>query len=119
MNVADLGGLAEDEEIVVAAHLAIPGIEARAAIAFLVEAERLDHGAHGAVEHQDALGCEAAQRLLGARHGHRHGRLGRHPAPLAPTLSPMGRGSTPCSRLASWLARRPSRRHTPKTKAAR
>ena len=68
MDVADLGRLAEDEQIVVAAHFAVPGVEARAAIAFLVEPERLDHGAHGAVEHQDALGRDAAQRLLGGRH---------------------------------------------------
>src|SRR5262245_16466327 len=106
MNLADLGGLAEDEQIVVAAHLAVPGIEARAAIALLVEPERLDHGAHGAVEHQNALSREAAERLLGARHGYRHGgRLGRHPTPLTPTLSPVARGSA----VGSWLGRRPSK----------
>ena len=60
MNLADLRRLAQDEEIVVAAHLAVPGIEARAAIALLVEPERLDHRAHGTVEHQDALGRDAA-----------------------------------------------------------
>jgi len=65
MNVADFLGLAENEEIVVAAHLAVPGIEARAAIAFLIEPERLDHGAHGAVEHENALGRDATKRLLG------------------------------------------------------
>src|SRR5262249_57612989 len=87
-----------------AAHLAVPGIEARAAIAFLVEPERLDHGAHGAVEHQDALGREAAERLLGAGRGYRHrGRLGRHPTPLTPTLSPAGPGTPP----SSCLGRRP------------
>ena len=58
-------GAAEIEQIVVAADLAVPGVEARAAITFLVEAERLDHGAHGAVEHQDALGGEPAQRRFG------------------------------------------------------
>ena len=46
---------AEIEQVVVAAHFAIPGVETRSAIAFLVELERLDHGAHGTVEHQDAL----------------------------------------------------------------
>ncbi len=65
MNVTDLGRLAENKEVVVAAHLAVPRIESRAAIAFLVEPERLDHGAHGSVEHEDALGRDAAQRLLG------------------------------------------------------
>ncbi len=56
---------AEIEQIVVAAHLAVPGVEARAAKAFLVEPERLDHRAHGAVEHQNALGGETAQRRFG------------------------------------------------------
>ena len=64
MDVADRFRLAEDEQIVVAAHLPVPGIEARAAIALLVEPERLDHGAHGAVEHQDALGRELAERCV-------------------------------------------------------
>ena len=71
MNVADFFRLAEDEQVVVAAHLPVPGIEARAAIAILVEPERLDHGAHGAVEHQDALGREAAERgVVGSRRHH-------------------------------------------------
>src|SRR5262249_30488980 len=106
MNVADLRGLAEDEQVVVAAHLAVPGIEARAAIALLVEPERLDHGTHGAVEHQNALGREAPQPLLGGGHGYRNrGRRGRHPTPLTPALSPTARGSA----VGSWLGRRPSR----------
>ncbi len=64
MNGAHRVGPAEIEEIVVAAHLAVPGVEAGAAIALLVETERLDHRPHGAVEHQDALGGETAQRLF-------------------------------------------------------
>ena len=56
---------AEIEEIVVAAHFAVPGVEAGAAKAFLVEPERLDHRAHGAVEHENALSGEAAQRGFG------------------------------------------------------
>ena len=63
MDVAHRAGLAEDQQVVVAAHLAVPGVEARAAIAFLVEPERLDHGAHGAVEHQDALAHQPLQRF--------------------------------------------------------
>ena len=55
MDVAHRVRPAEVQQVVVAAHLAVPGVEARAAIALLVELERLDHGAHGAVEHQDAL----------------------------------------------------------------
>ncbi len=61
MDVAHRVRLAEDEQIVVAAHLAVPGVEARAAIALLVEPEPLDHGAHGAVEHQDALAQQPQQ----------------------------------------------------------
>ena len=67
VDLANLRRLAEDEQVVVSAHLAVPGIEARAAIALLVEPERLDHGAHGAVQHQDALRGEAAKGLLGGR----------------------------------------------------
>ena len=59
MNLAHRVRPAQIEQIVVAAHFAVPGIEARAAEVLLVELERLDHRAHGAVEHQDAL----AQRL--------------------------------------------------------
>ena len=55
MDIADRIGPAEVEQIVVAAHLAIPGIEARTAVAFLVQLQRLDHGAHGTVEHKNAL----------------------------------------------------------------
>ena len=58
MDVAHGVGTAQVEEVVVAAHLAVPRVEPRAAIAFLVEPEPLDHRAHGAVEHQDALGGE-------------------------------------------------------------
>ncbi len=61
MDFPDRVGLREDQQVVVAADLAVPGIEARAAIAALVELELLDHGAHGAVEHQDALGRDAAE----------------------------------------------------------
>src|SRR5215813_10160971 len=48
-------GTAEIEQIVVAPHLTIPRVEARAAIAFLAQLQRLDHGAHGTVEHKNAL----------------------------------------------------------------
>ena len=68
-------GAAEIEQIVVAAHLAVPGVEARAAIALLVELHLLDHRAHGAVEHQDALGGELSEQISGAgvgRAGHVH-----------------------------------------------
>ncbi len=62
MDVADRVGPGEVEQIVVAAHLAVPRVEAGTAVARLVEAEGLDHGAHGAVEHEDALGRGLAER---------------------------------------------------------
>ena len=62
MDVAHRVRPAQIEQVVVAAHLAVPGVEARAAIALLVELERLDHGAHGAVEHQDALAQRSMKR---------------------------------------------------------
>ena len=69
MDVAHRLRPGEVEQIVVAAHFAVPGIEARAAVAVLVEPERLDHGAHGAVEHQDALRRDAPQHLPGRGEG--------------------------------------------------
>ena len=62
MDIAHGIGTTEVEQIVVAAHLAIPGVETRAAIAFLVQLQRLDHGAHGTIEHQDAL-LEQTEKL--------------------------------------------------------
>ena len=64
MNGAHRVRPAEIEEIVVTADFAIPGVEAGAAIAFFIQAERLDHRPHGAVEHEDPLGGEATQRHL-------------------------------------------------------
>ncbi len=72
MNVAHGVGPAEIEQVVVAAHLAVPGVEASAAIAFLVELERLDHGAHGAVEHQDAFAHQVDEGGSGAGGGRGH-----------------------------------------------
>ncbi len=65
MNGAHRVGLRQVEQIVVAAHLAVPGVEARAAKGLLVEPQRLDHRAHGAVEHENALGGGSAQRGFG------------------------------------------------------
>src|SRR3954462_482049 len=61
MDVADRIRPREIQEIVVAAHLAVPGVEARATEFLLLQLQRLDHGAHGAVEHQDALRRELAE----------------------------------------------------------
>ena len=54
MNSAHRVRPAEIEEVVVAADFAVPGVEPGAAKALLVEPERLDHRAHGAVEHENA-----------------------------------------------------------------
>src|SRR5262245_25787545 len=67
MDVADGVRLREDQEVVVAAHLAIPSVEPRPAIAPYVELELLDHGAHSPIEHQDALGGDAAQISFGGK----------------------------------------------------
>ena len=107
MDVADRVGLAEDEQIVVAADFAVPGIETGAAIALLVELEPLDHGAHGAVEHQDALGREAAQRLRGRRG---IAFVVHHPTPLA--FSATGRDAAEPAWSVVWLGRNPSRWQT-------
>ena len=72
MNVAHSIGPAQIEQVVVAAHLAVPGVEARAAIAFLVELEPLDHRAHGAVEHEDALAQQIQKCSSGAGVGRSH-----------------------------------------------
>ena len=52
------------EQIVVAAHLAVPGVETRAPITAFVETKRLNYRAHCAVEHQNALSGETAQGRL-------------------------------------------------------
>ena len=102
VNVANGAGLAEDQQVVVAADFAVPGVEARPAIALLVELEPLDHGAHGAVEHQDALGRQAAQRLRGGRG---LALAVHHPTPL--TFS-----ATACAWSEGRLGRSPSRWQT-------
>ena len=72
MDVTHCIRLAEIEQVVVAAHLAVPGVETRAAIAFLVELEPLDHRAHGAVEHEDALTQQIQKCSSGAGVGRTH-----------------------------------------------
>jgi len=107
MDITDRVGLAEDEQIVVAANFAVPGVETGAAIALLVELEPLDHGAHGAVEHQDALGSEAAQRLRGRRV---LAFVAHHPTPRA--FSATGTDAAEPAWSLVWLGRNPSRWQT-------
>ena len=54
MEAADRVRLGEDEKVVVAAQVARPVGEARAAKLGLAEAQRLDHRPHRAVEDEDA-----------------------------------------------------------------
>ena len=56
-------GLGEDEEVVVALLVMVADPEAVAAEVVLVEAEALDLGAHGAVEHEDPLAGGGGQGL--------------------------------------------------------
>ena len=58
----DDAGRGDAEQVVVALHVARPVGEALAAVARLVGAVPLDGGAHGAVEHQDALLEQRGQR---------------------------------------------------------
>ena len=62
VDLADDLGLGEHEEIVVALEIARVLLEARAAIAGLVQLVALDHGAHGAIQDEDALLGFALQR---------------------------------------------------------
>ena len=61
---AHRAGAAQVEEIVIAADLAIPRIEARPAIALLVETQCLDHRPHGAVEDKNAFSRKLTQCRL-------------------------------------------------------
>ena len=86
---AVLFGLATGAMAVVGNAGLAPGIETRAAIAFLVELQRLDHRAHGAVEHENALPHQIEEFGAGAggggvRHAIAHTQ--------ACSLFPLGRG---------------------------
>ena len=62
MDLADGVRLRQDEKIVVALEVvAVRGKALAAKIGFR-QLESLDLGPHGAVEHEDALGCGLAQR---------------------------------------------------------
>ncbi len=63
-------GLGQDQEVVVALDVAVEILEALAAEGGFVELQALDHRAHGAVEHQDALaGGRRAGRYAWAETG--------------------------------------------------
>ena len=63
MDGADHLGLRQQQQVVVALELLRVVREARAAIVSLRETAALDHGAHGAVQDQDALVEEAVEQI--------------------------------------------------------
>ncbi len=66
VDVLDRLRLGQDQQVVVAPEVAVKILETFAAERGLVIFEALDHGAHGAVEHQDALaGCREQSGSLG------------------------------------------------------
>jgi len=69
VDVPDDGRLGDDEQVVVA--LELPGVilEAFAAVVLLLQLELLDHGAHRAVEVDDALAQEGLKALAGRVQG--------------------------------------------------
>ena len=77
VDILDRLRLGQDQQVVVAAQVAMEILETLAAKRGLVIFQRLDHGAHGAVEHQDALARQRQQfgSLRRNRHGHRIKRL--------------------------------------------
>ena len=80
LDSADDVRAAEDQQVVVTLYIAWPIGEARAAIVLFLQLVALDHGAHAAVEDQDAFlqgllkGIEAGT-AIGQRHGENY--LGR------------------------------------------
>ena len=74
MDFAHRVRLRQREQIVVAAHVALPVLEAGIAEGGFVEPALLQHGAHAAVEQQNALGGEGAEVGFGFGDwcGHEH-----------------------------------------------
>ncbi len=73
MEAADSVGLRQDEDIVVAAEVALLLLEALATELGLGKTEHLDKCAHRAVEHEDTLGGGSANGGFNVRAGD-HGR---------------------------------------------
>ena len=65
VDVADDGRLRDDEQVVIALQLAGVVLEAVAAVVLLLQLQLLDHGAHRAVEVDDALAQEGLKALAG------------------------------------------------------
>ncbi len=80
MDVFDRLWLRENQQVVVAAQVAVKILETFAAERRFVELQSLDHGAHRAVEHEDAFAGKRAELIGGRRclHGHKIRRLSAH-----------------------------------------
>ena len=72
VNGFDRLRLGQDQQVVVAAQIAVKILEARAAERGLIEIEALDHGAHRTVQHQNTFAGEGGQSsaLCGIGRGH-------------------------------------------------
>ena len=77
VDVLDRLRLRQDQQVVVAPDVAMEIRKSLAAERGLVELQALDHGSHGAVEHQDAFAGSREQggSFRGHGHGHRIRRL--------------------------------------------
>ena len=86
VDVFDRPGLGQDQQVVVAADVAVKIRKTFAAEGGLVELQALDHGAHGAVEHQNAFagGGEQGGSLGRNRYGHRFRQLSVRRADVCP-----------------------------------
>ena len=70
VNLADQRRLRQRQQVVVALQIARPVAEALPAVGGLVGLVALDHRAHGAVEHQDALGQQTPEFSHACRASH-------------------------------------------------
>ena len=72
VDILDRLRLGQDQQIVVAPDVAVKVLETLAAERGLVIFQALDHGAHGAIEHQNAFAGRREQGGSFRRHGHGH-----------------------------------------------
>ena len=83
MDLANHLGARQHQQVVVALEISRGISKALAAIIALAELVRLDHGAHGAVQNQDALTEQAAELTdaFGSQHVSGSSHEGRHMRP--------------------------------------
>ncbi len=63
VNILDGLRLGQDQQVVIAAQVAVKVLEAFAAERRFVELQSLNHRAHRAIEHEDAFACERAETV--------------------------------------------------------